>query len=144
MRKAQRILLLSAFLIFKNNCFGQNNVSSLVLNTTFQQYNISKPEKRKFIQLKDKSVIVKINPFTYIGGSLLFIYQNILSEQIQANCRYEISCSNYTKLAIEKYGLIKGAIMGAHQLGNCNNGITNDHEEHAINDKGKVINTEKE
>jgi len=34
-------------------------------------------------------------------------------------CRYEITCSEYTKKAILKYGLITGIIMGAKRIWRC-------------------------
>ncbi len=35
-------------------------------------------------------------------------------------CRFSPSCSDYTKLAIEKYGVIKGSIMGVWRIIRCN------------------------
>lgn len=55
-------------------------------------------------------------------SGLMYIYQNIFSEQISAACMYEISCSEYTKRQIEKNGLIIGAIKGFHQLMHCTHG----------------------
>jgi putative component of membrane protein insertase Oxa1/YidC/SpoIIIJ protein YidD len=95
------------------------DLNSLLVDKTFSYYNIPQKNHRKFVSLKNKKTIAKINPITYVGAGLLFFYQNILSEQIQANCNYEISCSNYTKLCIEHYGFIKGSLQGLHQLSNC-------------------------
>jgi putative component of membrane protein insertase Oxa1/YidC/SpoIIIJ protein YidD len=55
----------------------------------------------------------------YLAAGLLFFYQSILSEQIQADCTYEISCSNYTKQCINKDGFIIGSLKGLHQLNTC-------------------------
>lgn len=35
-------------------------------------------------------------------------------------CRYYPTCSEYTKQAIEKYGLIKGIIIGSWRILRCN------------------------
>lgn len=35
-------------------------------------------------------------------------------------CRYEPTCSNYTIEAIEKYGIIKGTVLGAKRILRCN------------------------
>lgn len=35
-------------------------------------------------------------------------------------CRYEPSCSRYTYSAIEKYGFIKGTLMGVWRVIRCN------------------------
>lgn len=83
----------------------------------------------------------KYNPLTYLAGGMLFVYQNVFSEQISASCTYHTSCSETTKQAIQKYGLVKGTLIGLHQLSNCNPGIVHDHEEHMISADGKIINS---
>jgi putative membrane protein insertion efficiency factor len=35
-------------------------------------------------------------------------------------CRYEPSCSTYTYQAIEKYGILRGGLMGAWRIIRCN------------------------
>jgi len=35
-------------------------------------------------------------------------------------CKYYPSCSEYTKQAIEKYGVIKGSILGIKRILKCN------------------------
>jgi putative component of membrane protein insertase Oxa1/YidC/SpoIIIJ protein YidD len=47
-----------------------------------------------------------------IVGGMIYFYQNVISEQIQAGCSYEISCSQYLKLRIEKYGFVIGTFAG--------------------------------
>lgn len=96
--------------------------------------------KRKFINLSDASFLQKINPLTYVGAGLLFFYQRVISEQISADCSYQTSCSEATKLAIEKYGLIKGSLVGIHQLSTCVPGNHKEHAEHKLNENGKIIN----
>jgi len=59
---------------------------------------------------------------------LIRIYQKTLSADhaFWANpskfriCIYEPSCSEYTYQAIEKHGLIKGAVMGTARIIRCN------------------------
>ncbi|MFA6676546.1 MAG: membrane protein insertion efficiency factor YidD [Bacteroidales bacterium] len=36
-------------------------------------------------------------------------------------CNFIPSCSEYTKQAIEKYGAIKGAVLGLKRIKRCNN-----------------------
>jgi len=45
------------------------------------------------------------------GGEVLFGIE----------CNFTPSCSEYTKQAIEKYGAIKGAILGLNRIKRCNN-----------------------
>lgn len=35
-------------------------------------------------------------------------------------CRFEPSCSRYTYEAVEKYGILKGGLMGAWRVVRCN------------------------
>jgi putative component of membrane protein insertase Oxa1/YidC/SpoIIIJ protein YidD len=130
------------FLLFSTAGAQQNNesVKNKLIQNTFEQYKFSVYSKRKFISLKNKSLIVKINPINYIGAGLLFFYQKFLSEQIQAKCNYEISCSGFTKLSIEKYGFIKGTLLGFNQLTNCIPAILYDYPEYKISKNSKVIN----
>ncbi|HNS08673.1 MAG TPA: membrane protein insertion efficiency factor YidD [Candidatus Ozemobacteraceae bacterium] len=54
------------------------------------------------------------------GLMLIRLYQRFLSPIIGAACRFNPSCSRYTYEAIEKYGLIKGSLMGAWRICRCN------------------------
>lgn len=123
--------------------FAQENqemVKAKLIQNTFEQYEYTKPVKRKFISLKNKSLIAKMNPVNYLAAGLLFFYQNLLSEQIQANCNYEISCSSFTKLSIEKYGFVKGTLLGLNQLSCCMDVILYDYPKYKISKDSKIIN----
>ena len=52
---------------------------------------------------------------------LINIYKRTLSPIIGNNCRFTPTCSEYTKQAIEKYGVIKGVFKGIKRLSKCNN-----------------------
>ena len=50
-------------------------------------------------------------------------YQKNISsflENRNIRCKYYPSCSEYTKQAIEKYGVIKGGILGIKRILKCN------------------------
>ena len=50
-------------------------------------------------------------------------YQKNISsflENRNIRCKYHPSCSEYTKQAIEKYGVIKGCLLGAKRILKCN------------------------
>lgn len=38
---------------------------------------------------------------------------------LPSSCRYEPTCSRYTEQAIDKYGLLKGSLMGARRIARC-------------------------
>ncbi len=48
------------------------------------------------------------------------LYQRFLSPILPQSCRYYPTCSNYTIMAIEKYGLIKGGIKSIWRIIRCN------------------------
>ena len=50
---------------------------------------------------------------------LITLYQYTLSAFIGRQCRFEPSCSQYTKEAIELHGSIKGLILGARRVSKC-------------------------
>ncbi len=54
--------------------------------------------------------------------SLLRFYKKYLSPGNFGikTCRFEPSCATYTYQAVEKYGVIKGSLMGAWRIARCN------------------------
>ena len=52
--------------------------------------------------------------------SLINFYQKRISPMIGHNCKYEPTCSEYTKQAIEKYGVIRGTFKGFIRILRCN------------------------
>jgi len=63
----------------------------------------------------------------YLALSLINLYQIFLSPQRGllmvlspgATCKYEISCSEYTKEQIMKLGIIKGSYKGIRRIISC-------------------------
>ena len=51
---------------------------------------------------------------------LINFYQKEISPWLGPRCKYEPTCSEYTKQAIEKYGAIKGTIKGLKRILRCN------------------------
>ena len=47
-------------------------------------------------------------------------YQNFLSPMLPPSCRYWPTCSQYTLQAIQKYGVVRGVLMGAWRILRCN------------------------
>lgn len=46
-------------------------------------------------------------------------YQRFLSPLLPPACRFEPSCSRYTLAAIERYGLVRGGLMGVGRILRC-------------------------
>lgn len=51
---------------------------------------------------------------------LIRLYQKYISPLYGDVCRFQPSCSHYTFQAIEKYGFLKGSLMGAWRVLRCN------------------------
>jgi hypothetical protein len=51
--------------------------------------------------------------------SLILIYQRLAPVRVRDSCRFEPSCSKYAVAAIEKYGLLHGAIRALDRLCRC-------------------------
>jgi putative component of membrane protein insertase Oxa1/YidC/SpoIIIJ protein YidD len=99
----------------------------------------SKPKVRKF--MKPQRLSQKLNPLFYVGGTLMFVYQNVFSEQMQSDCTYKISCSEYTRQCIQKFGILKGTLVGLHQLHTCVPGAYLDYDKFFLTDEFKVDNS---
>lgn len=52
--------------------------------------------------------------------SLIKVYQKYISPRIGARCKYYPTCSEYTRQAIDKYGIIKGSFLGIKRILKCN------------------------
>lgn len=48
------------------------------------------------------------------------LYQRLVSPMLPNSCRFYPSCSQYTVLAILKYGVLKGILMGSWRIMRCN------------------------
>ena len=61
---------------------------------------------------------------TRVGCNLVHFYQICISPFIggRAACRFIPTCSEYTKQAIEKYGIYRGTIMGIKRISRCRPG----------------------
>ena len=57
--------------------------------------------------------------FSRVGIALIRVYRRFISPMLPRSCRFTPSCSLYTLQAIEKYGLLKGGLMGAWRVLRC-------------------------
>ena len=72
------------------------------------------------LRSKHHNVIAEYNPLSLFLKGALLGYQKIVSQQLARQCPYEISCSNFSKLAIQEYGVLKGVFIGADRILRCN------------------------
>jgi uncharacterized protein len=59
-----------------------------------------------------------VNPMKLFGVGLIRLYRLVFF-WMPSSCRFEPSCSRYTEQAIQKYGLLRGSVMGAQRIGRC-------------------------
>ena len=50
---------------------------------------------------------------------LVVLYQKAISPWFMSSCRYYPTCSEYTKQALKKYGVIKGSWFGIKRILRC-------------------------
>ncbi len=63
----------------------------------------------------------------WLGVTLISLYQATFSPDhgplrffmVQGVCRFQPTCSEYTKQAIKRFGLLKGSWLGLQRIGRC-------------------------
>ncbi len=50
---------------------------------------------------------------------LIRLYQLTVAPLLPASCRFHPSCSEYTRQAIDKFGVITGALFGIKRMFRC-------------------------
>lgn len=58
---------------------------------------------------------ILVAPFLF----LIKIYQSFISPFTPASCRYQPTCSSYTKEALQKHGLFKGGWLSIKRIFSC-------------------------
>ncbi len=116
-------LLITAFVLFSVSITSTHaqvtSTDSLLIAS--QQFKDHAFDARKVSFMKvGNNALTRYNPLSLTFSGLLFFYQKVVSAQIAASCPYEISCSNFSKQCIGKYGLLKGVALSADRLMRCN------------------------
>lgn len=58
---------------------------------------------------------ILIAPFLFLIG----LYQKFISPLTPASCRFQPTCSHYTKEALEKHGLLNGGFLALKRIFSC-------------------------
>ncbi len=58
---------------------------------------------------------ILISPFLF----LIKVYQTLISPLTPASCRFQPTCSQYSKEALQKYGLLKGSTLAIKRILSC-------------------------
>lgn len=59
---------------------------------------------------------------------LLGVYKAVISPFLPPACRFEPSCSEYAREAVERYGALRGTWMGLKRLLRCQPFCTGGHD----------------
>ena len=136
MKRMIQHIFCTLFLSVSINTFAQD-LNQKITTILFEEYKYEEPKPRAMVQYNSYN---KLNVVKWASARILYLYQNTISEQIQADCMYEVSCSQYTKKMIEKKGLIVGVCLGFHQLNNCLPSAIYDYPDFMINKDEKIVN----
>jgi len=87
----------------------------VVVSSTEDEFN-----DKEVIETKGKSLIARYNPVSLMVKGAMLAYQNAFSPQLGQRCGFEMSCSNFSKHAIEEFGICKGVCLSADRMLRCN------------------------
>jgi hypothetical protein len=51
--------------------------------------------------------------------ALLAVYKRLLSPLLGVRCRFEPSCADYARVAVARFGAVRGGILGFWRLARC-------------------------
>ncbi len=111
--------LISVFWIFNLNAQTSKTDVELIEQQNFHDHKYDKLNV-SFLFSGSNSPIVKYNPATISLGGLMYFYQKFISVQFSSSCLYNPTCSNFSRLLISEYGIIKGTALSADRLTRCN------------------------
>lgn len=88
-------------------------------SAAFAQYHRPGNSDRA-VQYRRQTWLAKYNPVSLALKGALIGYQRLMSQQLARSCPYQLTCSNFSKQAIEQYGIIKGVFLSADRIMRCN------------------------
>ncbi len=111
----------------------KNNLKSIALilfflfvGSAFAERPWSISSRHPVTREAGRHVHTRARPVKLAGVSALLFgfYQKYISTLDGATCYYYTTCSRYTAVAIDRYGMFKGSLMGADRLIRCHTGQT--------------------
>lgn len=76
--------------------------------------------QRVYIYKNRPKTLKYYNPVNLLYGGSLYVYQNYFSQHLSATCLYNPSCSDFSKQAVKKFGIVKGTLLSFDRLSRCN------------------------
>jgi len=109
--------------------------ADLLLADSVSKQQVHHHEKRIYIYKNQRKTLKNCNPVSLIYGGTLYVYQNLVSQHLSADCLYDPSCSDFSKQSVKAYGLIKGGLLSFDRLNRCNRISATDLDPAMINKK---------
>jgi putative component of membrane protein insertase Oxa1/YidC/SpoIIIJ protein YidD len=131
--------IFATLLFFAGPVNAQTDVSQRAVAVTVNLLSGEAPVRSRM--LLTANGLARLNPLHHVAAAMLYLYQNLLSEQIGSDCMFETSCSEYTKQRIGAKGLIRGTLDGFNQISECQRGTLYEHPRVAVNPEKKIINS---
>ncbi len=63
-----------------------------------------------------------------LGTIPIRLYQWVISPMLPGVCNYHPTCSEYTRLAILRFGVLRGVVMGMMRVGRCSGRFYGGHD----------------
>lgn len=63
--------------------------------------------------------MISVHILRYIALIPVFLYQKVISPLLPGSCNYYPTCSEYTRRAILRHGVLRGTVMGVMRIGRC-------------------------
>ena len=125
------LIICGTGLIYNTELFGQSDFEAL------KRYSVTRRE----ILGSKKSVTRSYQTLPLFPLGIFYgLYRNVISEQISANCAFDLSCSRFSARAYSKMGFIKAGFLTFDRLTRCHPSISNETPPFLFNTKsGKVV-----
>jgi len=82
--------------------------------------------------------LLYIITFKWLFVALVWFYKKCISPILPKSCRYSPTCSSYMIEALEKWGVVKGIVLGTWRILRCNPFSVGGVDKVPDNPKGKM------
>jgi putative component of membrane protein insertase Oxa1/YidC/SpoIIIJ protein YidD len=123
-----------SFSCFAQKSFFRSDIEQINIRLLQQEHDHDHL-RRSYIYKDEHSIIKKFNPVGLMLGGTLYVYQNVISKHISADCLFTPSCSDFCKQAIKEAGLLKGALLSIDRVNRCNRIAAQDLKRYNIDSK---------
>ena len=118
LKMKNRFLLIIIFTFCSVQAHAQFSKDDSLLLNHKKNHHFSE-RKVVFGITNSENAIVKYNPLTLTGSSLMFIYQKFISAQLSSTCIYHPSCSEYSRQLFTYHGGLVGLLGSSDRLMRC-------------------------